>query len=102
MGVWDTFCIDRMITNRRLVLLFLCVFGATCASGAESDPPIIAIRAGRILPVSGDVIENGVILIEKGRIKTLGTDVVVPRDVHTIDARDKTVIPGLIDTQSRL
>ncbi len=103
MGVWDTFRgVYQISTNRRLAFFFLCVFSTPFASGANPEPKVIAIRAGRILPVSGAVIEDGIILIEKGKIKALGTDVVVPRDVRTIDARDKTVIPGLIDAQSQL
>ena len=70
---------------------------AQCAGAAT-----LAIHAGRIMPVSGPDIENGVILIENQKIKALGTDVVIPDDARIIDAKDKTVIPGLIDAQSRL
>ena len=62
----------------------------------------LAIQAGRIIPISSPEIENGIILIEDQKIKALGTDVVVPNDARVIDAKDLTVLPGLIDAQSRL
>jgi len=77
-------------------LFLLSIF--TSGYAAES----IAIRAGNILTVSGDVIENGTILVEDGKIKALGQEVVVPDGVRVIDANDKYVAPGLVDAQSRL
>ena len=63
---------------------------------------LIAIRAGSILTISGDVIENGTILIEDGKMKAVGQEVVVPDGARIIDAKGKYVAPGLIDAQSRL
>ncbi len=77
-------------------LLFLCAF--TSALGAEN----LAIQGGNILTISGDVIEHGTILIKDGKIEALGRDVVIPSDTRTIDAKDKFVMPGRIDAQSRL
>ncbi|MFH1884145.1 MAG: amidohydrolase family protein [Planctomycetota bacterium] len=77
-------------------LLFLCAF--TNALGAEN----IAIQGGNILTISGDVIEHGTILIKDGKVEALGRDVVIPSDTRTIDAKDKFVMPGRIDAQSRL
>lgn len=75
-------------------------------SAAETRDPasreLIAIRTGNILTVSGGVIENGTILVEDGKIKALGQEVVVPDGARVIDAKDKYVAPGLIDAQSRL
>jgi len=77
-------------------LLFLYAF--TNASGAEN----IAIQGGNILTISGDVIEHGTILIKDGKVEALGRDVVIPSNTRTIDAKDKFVMPGRIDAQSRL
>lgn len=62
----------------------------------------VAIQAGRIIPISSPDIENGIVLIEDQKIKAVGTDVVVPNDARIINAKDKTIVPGLIDAQSRL
>lgn len=67
-------------------------------SGAEN----VAIRAGTILTISGDSIENGVILIEDGKIKAIGQNVNIPEDTRIIDASGKFAMPGLIDACSRL
>ena len=79
-----------------LSLLFLCAF--TNALGAET----IAIQGGNILTISSDVIKHGTILIKDGKVEALGRDVVIPSDTRTIDAKDKFVMPGRIDAQSRL
>jgi imidazolonepropionase-like amidohydrolase len=60
----------------------------------------IAIKSGRILPVSGPVIENGVILINKGKIEAIGKDIAIPAGVKVIDATGKVVVPGLIEAHS--
>jgi imidazolonepropionase-like amidohydrolase len=79
-----------------LALLSLCVL--TPAPGTEE----IAIQAGKILTISGDAIEHGTILIRDGEIKALGQDVTIPPGARMIDAKDRFVMPGLIDAQSRL
>lgn len=77
-----------------LLLLFI----LTNAFGNQG----IAIRAGHILTISDNPIENGIVLIKDGKIEALGQNVVLPADVRIIDANDKFVMPGLIDSQSRL
>jgi imidazolonepropionase-like amidohydrolase/Tol biopolymer transport system component len=67
-----------------------------------SDKPRgrIAITGARIVTMKGDeVIENGVIVVDGNRIAAIGPagSVAVPADAQTLDARGKTIIPGLID-----
>lgn len=62
----------------------------------------IAIRAGTILTISTDPIENGTILVQDGKIRSVGRDVVVPSGARVIDAKDKVAVPGLMDAQSSL
>ncbi|MCF7974496.1 MAG: amidohydrolase family protein [Phycisphaerae bacterium] len=81
---------------------FIVSFVVICAMTHCADAASLVIQAGRIIPVSGPDIEDGVILIEDQKIKALGTDVVIPDDARIIDAKTKTVMPGLIDAQSRL
>jgi len=80
-----------------LASLFLPFFSVGAFSAQE-----IAIQAGTILPISDAPIENGTILIKDGKITGLGPNVSVSSDARVIDASGKFVIPGLIDSQSRL
>lgn len=88
-----------MVIKRVFIILFLLSLHTfTYTFGAEN----IAIQAGNILPISGGTIENGTILIKDGKIEALGQDVVIPSDTRIINAKNKFVMPGLIDAQSRL
>jgi imidazolonepropionase-like amidohydrolase/Tol biopolymer transport system component len=67
-----------------------------------SDKPQgrIAITGARIATMKGDeVIEDGVIVIEGNRIAAIGAaaKVNIPLDAKRVDAKGKTIIPGLID-----
>jgi imidazolonepropionase-like amidohydrolase len=67
-------------------------------------PAPIAITGGKVLTVSHGVIENGVVLIEGGKIAAVGTaaSVKVPKGATIVDAKGMTVYPGLIDSETHL
>jgi imidazolonepropionase-like amidohydrolase len=85
--------------KNNILISFLLLLYTFTISFASQD---IAIRAGNIITISDNPIENGIILIKNGKIEALGENVVLPADVRIIDANDKFVMPGLIDAQSRL
>ena len=58
---------------------------------------MIAIIHGTIYPMSGDKIEDGMVLMEDGKIKAVGKDLDIPKDATIIDAKGRLVTPGLID-----
>lgn len=60
---------------------------------------LTALKASHILTPEHE-IESGVILIEDGRIVSLGklTEINIPAEAELIDAGDKTIVPGFIDT----
>jgi imidazolonepropionase-like amidohydrolase len=80
-----------------LASLFLLFLSAGTFGSQE-----IAINAGTILPVSDAPIENGTILIKDGKIAAIGQNIAVGSDAQLIDASGKFVVPGMIDTLSRL
>ncbi len=63
---------------------------------------MIAIKGGKIITITQGVIENGVILVENGKITAIGKDVAIPEGAQVIDATGKTVMPGLIDAHSHI
>ena len=67
-------------------------------------PGTIAITGGKLLTITHGVIENGVVLIEGGKISAVGTaaSVKVPKGATIVDAKGMTVYPGLIDSETRL
>ncbi|MCK6445701.1 MAG: amidohydrolase family protein [Planctomycetes bacterium] len=73
-------------------------FAVTAAVALAQDR--IAIKAGRIITQSGPEIQNGVIVIENGRITAIGADVKVPWDVTVIDGSKMTAMPGFVEAHS--
>ncbi|HEX7061684.1 MAG TPA: amidohydrolase family protein [Woeseiaceae bacterium] len=63
-----------------------------------------AFTGATILPVASEPIEDGVLVIEDGRIAALGArgDVRIPRDARTIDVTGRVIMPGLVDTHSHI
>ncbi len=57
----------------------------------------IAITNATIVPVVGERIPRGTVLIRDGRIAAVGANVAVPANAQVIDASGMFVYPGLID-----
>lgn len=63
---------------------------------------MLAIVNGKVYTITNGIIEEGVVLIEGGKIKAVGKDVEIPPGTEIIDAKGKVVTPGLIDAHSHL
>src|ERR1700685_2052329 len=89
-----------------LVLLAVCAavwLGWFCAARGEGgEPRYFAIKNARIVPVSGPVIANGTVVIAKGLIQSVGTNVTIPPEAWVIDGTGLTVYPGLIDAGTNI
>jgi len=62
----------------------------------------VFVTNATVLDGVGNLIENGSVLIENGRIAAIGTDISAPDGAETINARGKWVTPGIIDNHSHL
>ncbi|MBV9845287.1 MAG: amidohydrolase [Kutzneria sp.] len=64
----------------------------------------VAITGGYVVPVDGDPIEAGTVLITDGRIAAVGTeaDVDVPEDAEIVDAAGTWVLPGFVEAHGHL
>ena len=60
----------------------------------------LAIRGATIIPVVGDRIEGGTILISDGRIEAVGKDISIPVEAKVIDATGRFIMPGMINVHS--
>jgi imidazolonepropionase-like amidohydrolase len=63
----------------------------------------IAITGGFVVPVEGEPIEGGTVVITDGRIAAVtGPDFSPPDDCAVVDATGKWVLPGFIDAHTHL
>ena len=67
------------------------------------DRPTAFINA-RIIPIVGTPIEQGILLVQNGKITAVGDarTVRLSSDVVTVDLAGKTIMPGLVDTHSHV
>jgi imidazolonepropionase-like amidohydrolase len=80
-------------------LLFLFVVISFTSLPAQE----IYIRAGKIAdPTTGKSLVNQIIIIENGKIKSVGSGTKVPANVEVIDLTGYTVSPGLFDVHTHL
>jgi Tol biopolymer transport system component len=66
---------------------------------------VVLLKGGRIVTMKGDeVLENGDILIENNRIKSVGQSgtLSVPANAKVVDVSGKTITPGFIDTHAHM
>jgi imidazolonepropionase-like amidohydrolase len=76
----------------------------TQATQSAQPTPTIVIRGGKVMTVTHGTIENGVVVMENGKITAVGAanSVTIPKNAKVIDATGMTVYPGLIDSFSHL
>jgi hypothetical protein len=91
--------IDKLVAFAALPV-FAGLLGAS-APTARTGGDLIAIRVGKAETVSQGTIEHAVILVEGGKIVTVGQDLPVDRGIPVLDRPEWTVMPGLVDAYSR-
>ncbi|MEM8882696.1 MAG: amidohydrolase family protein [Planctomycetota bacterium] len=77
---------------RTLVLLLV------LATTAFAQPTVF--KGKKVYTVLDGVLENGIVLVENGKITAVGTDVAIPEGATVHEAA--VIIPGLVDTHSHL
>jgi imidazolonepropionase-like amidohydrolase len=76
----------------------LILFGIIACNGQTT-----AIKAGKLVdPETGTTAANQIILIENGKIKSVGAGLTIPKEAVVIDLSSSTVLPGLFDCHSHL
>ncbi|RZM21144.1 MAG: amidohydrolase [Pedobacter sp.] len=69
-----------------------------CLSGLTFAKAQVAIKAEMVYTVSGAPIQNGVILINKGKIENVGAGLNIPAGYKVYEA--KVATPGLVDART--
>ncbi|PWV50002.1 amidohydrolase [Nocardiopsis sp. L17-MgMaSL7] len=64
----------------------------------------IAITSGYVVPVDGDPIDGGTVLISDGKIAAVGpaADVTVPEGAEIVDAAGQWVLPGFVEAHGHV
>jgi len=91
----------RLVVNVAAVAVVAYV-GSIMAQTPQSGA-VIAIRAAAYVDVKAAVTRpHAVILVERSRITSVGSDTAVPRGADVIDLGGLTLLPGLIDAHTHL
>lgn len=71
-------------------------------AAAQETPQ--AFEGAEIIPIEGDPIENGVLVVHDGIIQDVGhaDEISIPNDAEVHDAEGKVIMPGLVDTHSHI
>jgi imidazolonepropionase-like amidohydrolase len=85
--------------------LFLCLIAAALFASVSfaQEKPVAFINA-KVIPIVGQPIENGIVLVQNGKITAVGDarTVRLSSDVTIIDAAGKVIMPGLVDSHSHI
>jgi imidazolonepropionase-like amidohydrolase len=65
--------------------------------------PLVAIRGGKVITVSHGTIENGVVVMQDGKLTAVGgAATAIPRGAKIVEAAGMWVYPGLFDSETQL
>jgi imidazolonepropionase-like amidohydrolase len=83
------------------IIVFFVLLSATVAV-AQQKPT--ALKGGKLLTVSHGTIENGVLVMQNGKLVAVGaaSSIKIPKDARVIDVTGMTIYPGLIDSEDNL
>ena len=97
-----------MLRRTALVLILAALSFAQTAkkpsTSSNANSGTIVLQGGKLLTITHGVIENGVLVMQNGKITAVGAagSVSVPRDAKVIEVTGMTVYPGLIDSETHL
>jgi imidazolonepropionase-like amidohydrolase len=86
------------MSRKTLVFLIVVAFCFSLGLSLDNSRSVIAIKGAKIIPVVGEDIEQGTILIKDGKIEDIGQNVSIPQDAEVIDAQGLIAYPGMIDS----
>ena len=84
-------------------LLPLAVLLGLAASLSAQEKPV-AFTGAQIIPIAGDPIAHGVLVVQHGKILAIGAagSVAIPAGAEIHDATGQVLMPGLVDSHSHI
>jgi imidazolonepropionase-like amidohydrolase len=90
-----------MKVSKHLMLALMMVLMGSFAALGQSTPQ--AFTGASIIPISGEPINNGVLVVQDGEIIAVGdADTDIPNNADVHDVSGKVIMPGLVDTHSHV
>lgn len=83
----------------KLAVIIICM----AATVQAQDRPQV-FEGAEIIPMTGEAISNGVLIVHNGSITAIGEagSVSIPRNADRIDVTGKVIMPGIVDTHSHI
>lgn len=63
---------------------------------------VVAITGGHVVPVLGNPVPGGTVLLVDGTIEAVGAKVKIPRGARRIDAAGRWVLPGFVEAHAHM
>lgn len=79
------------------------IFGMSIATTSIAQENPVAFTGAHIIPISGNPIDNGVFVIQNGKILAVGnSNTKIPSGAEVVDVTGQVLMPGLVDTHSHI
>jgi imidazolonepropionase-like amidohydrolase len=90
--------------NKRIPFLLALWAGILLFSTCYAQTQPHVFRGATLIPIAGAPITNGVLVVQNGKILSIGTasQIRVPTGAVEVDAKGKVIMPGLVDTHSHI
>src|SRR5688572_29544052 len=88
----------------RLIVIVAASCLAAHAAVAKKAPARkdFAVKAGRIITISGEELRPGVVVVRDGKLAAVGgPDTPIPAGLEVIDASKQVLMPGFVDAHSQ-
>ena len=87
-----------------LVLVLLLLLAVISSISAQAQDHPVALKGAKLLTITHGTIENGVVVMQAGKITAVGAagSVAIPGNAQVIDVTGMTIYPGLIDSETQL
>ena len=87
---------------KKYLFVFFLAMSVVCSVFGQTQPT--AFVGAKIIPIVGQPIENGILLVQNGKITTVGDarTVRLASNVQIIDVTGKIIMPGLVDSHSHI